>query len=149
MTIPDELVMNKICIIRGQKVILDHDLAELYQLKRKRLIKLVTKNTYRFSEDFMFRLNQEEYEILMPQFASSNWEGYRKLPLAFTEQGIGVLSGLLNNKKTIWVNIQIILLFTRMRNLSPPSKDIFIQLEKMEKKLARHDEDIALIFEYI
>ncbi len=97
----------------------------------------------------MFRLTKEEFENLKSQFATSRWGGGRKLPLAFTEQGVSMLSGVLNSETAIRVHIQIIRVFTKMRELLLTHKDILLQLEKMEKKLTGHDEDITLIFKYL
>ena len=149
LMIPDELVMNKIYIIRGKKVMLDEDLAELYQVETKRLNEQVRRNIDRFPDDFMFRLTKKEFENLKSQIATSSWGGRRKLPLAFTEQGVSMLSGVLNSETAIRVHIQIIRVFGRMRELLLTHKDILLQLEKIEKKLAGHDEDITLIFQYL
>ena len=149
LMIPDELVINKIYIIRGKKVMLDEDLAELYQVETKRLNEQVRRNIDRFPNDFMFKLTKKEFENLKSQFATSSWGGRRKLPLAFTEQGVSMLSGVLNSETAIRVHIQIIRVFARMRELLLTHKDILLQLEKIEKKLAGHDEDITLIFQYL
>jgi hypothetical protein len=147
--IPDELVMNKIYLIRGKKVMLDEDLAELYQVETKRLNEQVRRNIDRFPDDFMFRLTTKEFENLKSQFATSSWGGRRKVPLAFTEQGVSMLSGVLNSETAIRVHIQIIRVFTRMREMIMTHKDILHQLEKIEKKLAGHGDDITLIFQYL
>ncbi|MEO5594414.1 MAG: ORF6N domain-containing protein [Chitinophagaceae bacterium] len=147
--IPDELLMNKIYFIRGQKVMLDKDLAELYQVETRRLNEQVTRNKLRFPADFMFRLTKKEFENLKSQFATSSWGGTRKLPLAFTEQGVAMLSGILHSETAIRVNIRIIRIFTKMRELLLTHKDILLQLEKMENKLATHDQDITVIFDYL
>jgi hypothetical protein len=147
--ITDELVMSKIYLLRGQKVMLDDDLAELYQVETRRLNEQVKRNSERFPDDFMFRLNQEELENLMSQIATSSWGGRRKLPYAFTEQGVAMLSAILNSEVAIRVSIRIIRVFTKMRELLLTHKDILLQLEKMEKKLTGHDQDIALIFQYL
>ncbi|HMJ47944.1 MAG TPA: ORF6N domain-containing protein [Ferruginibacter sp.] len=154
--IPDELVMNKIYIIRGQKVMLDFDLAKLYVTEAKRLKETVRRNINRFPADFMFELTRNEYEILRSQIASSSlparkagWGGTRYMPMAFTEQGVAMLSSVLNSSTAISVNIQIIRVFTKMRALLMTQKDILLQLEKIEKKMGSHDEQIALIFGYL
>ena len=146
LIIPDEMVMNKIYLIRGQKVMLDSDLSALYQVETRRLNEQVTRNKERFPEDFMFQLTGDEYETLISQFATSSWGGRRKLPYAFTEQGVAMLSSVLNSPTAISVNIQIIRVFTKMRALLMTHKDILLQLEKIEKKMGSHDEQIALIF---
>ena len=147
--IPDELIMNNIYLIRGQKVMIDHDLAKLYQFEKKRLNEQVSRNKERFPGDFMFQLNKEEFQNLKSQIATSSWGGLRKLPFAFTEQGVAMLSGILNSSTAIRVNIQIIRVFTKMRELLMTNKDILLQLEKVEKKLTKHDDDIILIFQYL
>jgi hypothetical protein len=147
--IPDELVMNKIYLIRGQKVMLDFDLAKLYITEAKRLKEAVRRNIDRFPDDFMFQLTRDEYEILRSQIASSSWGGLRYTPMAFTEQGVAMLSSVLNSPTAISVNIQIIRVFTKMRALLLTHKDILLQLEKIEKKMGSHDEQIALIFGYL
>jgi predicted XRE-type DNA-binding protein len=151
LMIPDELVMNKIYLIRSQKVMLDRDLAELYGVETKRLKEAVRRNIHRFPQDFMFEMTLEELENWRTQFATSNSEkmGLRRPPFCFTEQGVAMLSSILNSETAIAVNIQIIRVFTRMRELLLTHKDILLQLEKMEKKLTGHDEDIALIFQYL
>ncbi len=147
--IPDELIMNNIYLLRGQKVMLDHDLAKLYQVEKKRLNEQVSRNKERFPGDFMFQVNKEEFHNLKSQIATSSWGGLRKLPYAFTEQGVAMLSGILNSSTAIRVNIQIIRVFTKMRELLLTNKDILLQLEKMENKLTKHDDEIKLIFKYL
>jgi len=151
LMIPDELVMNKIYLIREQKVMLDRDLAELYDVETKRLNEAVRRNIDRFPEDFMFELTQDEFDSLRSQIATSKKGrgGVRYLPIAFTEQGVSMLSGVLNSETAIRVHIQIIRVFAKMRELLLTHKDILLQLEKIEKKLVGHDEDITLIFEYL
>jgi len=147
--ISDELVMNNIYLIRGQKVMLDFDLSILYKVETKRLNEQVNRNKERFPEDFMFRLTKDEYENLRSQIATSRWGGTRYIPMAFTEQGVAMLSSVLNSPTAIAVNIQIIRVFTRMRALLMTHKDILLQLEKIEKRLGNHDEQIALVFGYL
>ena len=147
--ITDELVMSKIYLIRGQKVMIDQDLAALYHVDTRRLNEQVNRNKARFPEDFMFRLTGDEFENLMSQFATSSWGGRRKLPYAFTEQGVAMLASVLNSPVAINVNIQIIRVFTKMRTLLLTHKDILLQLEKMERKLGKHDEQIDLVFGYL
>ena len=143
----DEVVINKIYIIRGQKVMLDEDLAELYQVDTKRLNEAVKRNIDRFPKDFMFRLTQKEFDNLKSQFATSSWGGRRKLPYAFTEQGVSMLSGVLNSAIAIQVHIQIIRMFTKMKEMLLTNKDILLKLEQMEKDVKTNKKDIALIFE--
>jgi len=149
--IPDELLINKIYLIRGQKVMIDRDLAELYQVETRILNQAIRRNIDRFPKDFMFQLTEKEFENWKSQIVISNSEkmGLRKRPLAFTEQGVAMLSSILNSETAIRVNIQIIRVFTKMRGLLLTHKDILLQLEKIEKKMTGHDEDIALIFGYL
>ena len=147
----DELVMNKIYLIRGQKVMLDKDLAELYQVETRVLNQAIRRNSSRFPKDFMFQLTQKEFEDWKSQIVISNSQkmGLRKRPLVFTEQGVSMLSGVLNSEIAIQVHIQIIRVFAKMREMLLTHKDILLQLEKMEKKITGHDADIALIFQYL
>jgi len=149
--ITDDFVINKIHLIRGQKIMLDRDLAELYGVETRTLNQAVRRNIDRFPEDFMFQLNEKEFEDWISQIVISNSEkmGLRKRPLAFTEQGVAMLSSVLNSKTAIRVNIQIIRVFTRMRQMVLTHKDILLQLEKIERKFTSHDEDIQLIFKYL
>jgi hypothetical protein len=152
LTIPDEVVMTKIYLIRDQKVMLDSDLAQLYGVSTGNLNLAVKRNNERFPADFMFQLSHQEFQDLILQSAISKNPGRggtRKRPYAFTEQGVSMLSSVLNSETAIRVNIQIIRVFTRMRALILTHKDILLQLEKIEKKLTSHDEGIALIFGYL
>lgn len=95
--IPDETVIRKICLFRGEKVLIDRDLAELYGVETRVLNQAVKRNIKRFPKDFMFQLNSREFKILKSQFVTSRWGGQRKLPYAFTEQGVAMLSGLIHS----------------------------------------------------
>jgi phage regulator Rha-like protein len=147
--LPDEAIVNKIYVIRGKKVMFDRDLAELYETRA--LNQAVRRNEKRFPDDFMFQLTPEEMENWKSQIVISNREkmGIRKLPLAFTEQGVAMLSSVLNSERAILVNIQIIRIFTRMRELLATQKEILHKLEQLEKKDIEQDEKIMLIFEYL
>jgi len=114
IAIPDEYMALKIYVIRGQKVMLDMDLAELYGVETKNLKRAVRRNIERFPEDFMFELSSNEFENLRCQTGTSRWESTRYAPMAFTEQGIAMLSSVLKSKQAIAVNIQIIRVFIRM-----------------------------------
>ena len=149
LIIPDEVVMNKIYLIRGQKVMLDMDLAELYGVETKQLKRAVRRNGVRFPDDFMFELNKEELEILRSQIGTSSWGGVRYAPMAFTEQGVAMLSSVLNSERAVLVNIHIIRVFTRMREMLLTHKDILLKLEQIERKRIQQDDDIKLIFEYL
>jgi hypothetical protein len=123
----------------------------LYGVETKRLKEAVRRNISRFPEDFMFEMTSEELENWRTQFATSNSEkmGLRRPPFCFTEQGVAMLSSVLNSETAILVNIHVIRVFTKMREMLLTHKDILLQLEKMEKKLSEHDEDIQLIFKYL
>jgi len=149
LMIPDEIVMQKIYWIRGRNVMLDQDLAELYDIKTKRLNEQVKRNISRFPDDFLFQLNKEEFNNLKSQFATSSWGGRRTPPLAFTDYGVLMLSSVLYSDRAIKVNIQIIRIFTKMREILLTHKNVVSQLEQMQDKLAEHDNNILLIFEYI
>ena len=110
----DDVVLNKIYFVRGQKVMLDTDLAALYQVETKVLNQAVKRNRSRFPKDFMFQLTRSEFKNLKSQFVTSSWGGIRKLPFAFTEQGVAMLSGVLKSRVAIRVHIQIIRVFARM-----------------------------------
>jgi hypothetical protein len=145
----NEAIINKIYIIRGQKVMIDIDLAYLYKVETKRLKESVKRNLKRFPKDFMFRLTKKEFENLRSQIATSSWGGQRYLPMAFTEQGIAMLSSILNSDTAIEVNIQIIRTFTIMRKMLLTHKDILLKLEQLERNVIKHDGDIQLIFNYL
>lgn len=113
--VPVQIIENKIHIIRGQKVMLDSDLAELYGVETKNLNKAVKRNIGRFPDDFMFQLTQEEFSNLKFQFGTSSWGGKRKLPNVFTEHGVLMLSSALNSEKAAQVNIQIMRTFVKLR----------------------------------
>jgi phage regulator Rha-like protein len=149
IAIADEVVMNKIYLIRGHKVMLDRDLAELYGVETKQLKRAVKRNMDRFPEDFMFELDDQELENLRSQFGTSSWGGVRYAPMAFTEQGVAMLSSVLNSKRAIAVNIQIIRVFTKMRQLLMAHKDILLKLEKLEGKTDKHDENFRIVFDYL
>lgn len=140
--VPDDLIMNNIYLIRGQKVMLDHDLAKLYQVEKKRLNEQVSRNKERFPGDFMFQLNKEEFQNLKSQIATSSYGGTRKLPYAFTEQGVAMLSSVLNSDTAIDVNIKIIRIFTKMRELLLDNKDILLKLEQLERKVSKQDKKV-------
>jgi len=150
LLIPDEVVMNKIYLLRNQKVMLDRDLADLYGIKPIRLREQVKRNISRFPANFMFQLNEEEVESMVSHFAipsKKHLGGY--LPYAFTEHGVLMLANVLKTEIAMQVSIRLIEIFVKMRELLLSHKDILLQLEKIEKKLTRHDDDIALIFEYL
>jgi hypothetical protein len=149
LIVHDETVINKIYFIRGYKIILDEDLADLYEVETRQLKRQVKRNIERFPDDFMFELTPEEFENMKRQNKTSNWGGVRYMPMAFTEQGVAMLSSVLNSGRAIKVNIQIIRIFTRMREMLLNYKDLLLKLEQLEKKITGHDEDIQLVFAYL
>lgn len=132
--LPVEYIESKIHIIRGVKVMIDIDLAELYRVPTKRLNEQVKRNLKRFPKDFMFNLTEHEVANLRSQFATSSWGGRRTYPFAFTEQGIAMLSSVLNSSRAIEVNILIMRAFVKMRELLISHKDLNKKLLELEKK---------------
>ncbi len=149
--LPDELIINKIILLRNQKVLVDRDLAELYNVDTRTLNQAVKRNLKRFPEDFMFQMTKEEFGIWRSQIVISNNDkmGLRRPPYVFTEQGVAMLSSVLNSDRAILVNIQIIRIFTRMRTLLESHKEILRKLEFLEKKDIEQEDKILLIFEYL
>ena len=148
--IPDEIVMNKIIMVRDQKIMIDRDLAELYGVTTKQLNQQVKRNAKRFPEDFMFQLTEEEKEEVVTNCDHLKTLKFSPvLPFAFTEHGAVMLASVLNSERAIEMNIQIVRVFTKIREMLLAHKDILLQLEKIEKKLTGHDEDITLIFGYL
>ncbi len=142
----EQKILNRIYVFRGQKVMIDEDLAQMYGVETRRLNEQVKRNTKRFPKDFMFSLTQKEFENLKSQNATSSWGGRRKLPNAFTEQGVAMLSSILNSDTAIEVNIRIIRVFTRLRESTLTHKEILLQLAKLEKEVKGNSKDIENIF---
>ncbi len=147
--IPKEIILSKIYEIRGQKVMLDSDLAELYQVETRRLNEQVKRNASRFPDDFMFQLTEEEWENLKSQNATSSWGGRRKLPYAFTEHGVLMLSSVLNSDRAITVNIHIMRVYTKLREMLLTHKDVLMELDAVKQRLGANSNDIELIFNYL
>ncbi|HEV3414135.1 MAG TPA: ORF6N domain-containing protein [Puia sp.] len=150
----EEAIIDKIYLIRGQKVMLDRDLADLYGVETKVLKQAVRRNMDRFPPDFMFEMTEEELDNWRSQFVTSreDRQGLRYAPFCFTEQGVTMLSCILNSERAIAVNILVIRVFTRMRELISTHKDILIKLEQIEKtllqqdnKMNRHEDEIQMI----
>lgn len=147
--ISDEIIENKIFIIRGKKVMFDRDLAILYGVRTKELNKAVSRNKNRFPADFMFQLNKKEFDIWMSQVVISNEDkleslrfqigtsnrgGTRYMPYVFTEQGVAMLSSVLKSERAVQVNIQIMRTFTKIREMIISNKELRLKIESMEKK---------------
>ena len=148
LIIPDEVVVSKILLIRGKKVMIDKDLAELYGMPTKRLNEQVKRNIKRFPEDFMFQLTVDEKEEVVAKCDHLKTLKYSPvLPSVFTEYGAVMLASVLNSERAIEVNIQIVRIFTQMREMLLTHKDILLQLEQLERKVMGHDENILRIFE--
>ena len=145
----EEFIADKIYKIRGQKVLLDFDLASLYGVETKVLKRQVRRNIDRFPEDFMFELTKEEYLNLRSQIVTSSWGGQRYLPMAFTEQGVAMLSGILRNQTAVQVNIQIMRVFVKMRNLITRYEELLEKVEALEANALDQNEHIIKIYEVI
>lgn len=128
---------------------LDEDLARLYGVSTGNLNKTVKRNSTRFPDDFMFQLSKEEFNILLFQIGTSSWGGRRTMPYAFTEQDVAMLSGVLNSERTIVVNIQIMRVFTKIREILTDNLSIRLEIEEIKKKLANQDKNIELVFSYL
>lgn len=149
ISIPDEIISNKIFVVRGKKILFDKDLAYLYDVSTGNLNKAVKRNIKRFPDDFMFQLTQNEFENLKFQIGTSSWGGTRKLPYAFTEQGVAMLSGVLNSDRAISVNIQIMRIFSKIREIFTDTLSIKLEIEEIKKKLMNQDKNIELVFSYL
>jgi hypothetical protein len=147
--IPEEVIERKIFMIRGHRMMLDRDLAELYGVETKVLIQAVKRNMERFPEDFMFQLIEDEFDNLRSQFVTSSWGGTRYLPYVFTEQGVAMLSSVLNSAVAIQVNIAIMRAFIKLRQILSINKELACKLAELEHKIEKHDVDIQAIFEAI
>jgi hypothetical protein len=141
-----ESITNRIYFIRGMKVMIDRDLADLYGVETKQLKRAVRRNNERFPDDFMFILTNQEVRNLRCQIGTSNRGGTRYPPIAFTEQGVAMLSTVLNSKRAIQVNIQIMRTFTRLRQMLQGHKDLQKKIETMEEK---YDDQFRVVFEAI
>jgi len=145
--IPVDRIEKAILLIRGQKVMLDADLAELYGVETRVLVQAVKRNIERFPEDFMFQLSQEEFTILRSQIVtSSDWGGRRYRPYALTEQGVAMLSSVLRSQRAIQVNIEIMRAFIRLRRMLASHVELARKLDALEKK---YDAQFKQVFEAI
>jgi len=142
-----DAIAAKILEIRGKRVMLDSDLAKLYEVETKNLNKAVKRNVERFPEDFMFRLSKKEVESLRFQIGTSKRGGRRYLPLVFTQEGVAMLSGVLSSERAVKVNIQIMRAFVRLRQILSLHKDFARKLRELEERFEEHDLDIHDIFE--
>lgn len=139
-------ISHRICWLRGQKVLLDFDIASLYGIETKQLKRQVKRNLSRFPADFMFELTTEEWENLRCQSGTSSWGGIRYPPFAFTEQGVAMLSSVINSEQAIEVNIAIMRVFVQMRQMLSGNSELQRKIEQLEGK---YDEQFATVFQAI
>ncbi|MGB3851600.1 MAG: ORF6N domain-containing protein [Tunicatimonas sp.] len=155
INIPEEVIVSKIYLIKGHKVMLDSDLAELYDVPTRRLNEQVKRNQDRFPDDFMFTLTTEEWQDLKSQNATStgvsakSWGGRRTLPNAFTEHGVLMLSSVLNSQQAIKTNIQIMRIYNKMRQMLITHQDLLLKFNELEARVGKHDQSISQIFAYL
>jgi len=149
--VPIELIESKIYLIRGHKVMLDSDLAELYGVETRALVQAVKRNIGRFPQDFMFQLNNQEVITLRSQIviSKSGKGGRRFIPYVFTEQGVAMLSSVLNSERSILVNIAIMRAFVKLREILSVNKELAHKLAQLERKIEKHDTEIKVIFDAI
>ena len=145
--VPAERIESRILLLRGHKVMLSTDLAELYGVEPRVLVQAVKRNIERFPEDFMFQLNEEEFSDLKSQFVTSSWGGIRRAaPYAFTEQGVAMLSSVLRSKRAVQVNVEIMRAFVRLRRMLATHEDLARKLDALEK---RYDAQFKAVFDAI
>lgn len=145
--VPHERIENLIILVRGQKVMLDQDLATLYGVETRKLVQAVKRNIDRFPEDFMFQLTKDEFDLLRSQIVTSKQRGGRRYPpYAFSEQGVAMLSSVLNSKLAIHVNIEIMRAFVRLRKMIASHVELSRKFEKLEKK---YDSKFKVIFDIL
>lgn len=151
LAVPEAVIASKIYELRGLKVMIDRDLAELFGVETRVLKQAVRRNTNRFPEDFMFEMSKEELESWRSQNVTSKEDkkGLRYAPFCFTEQGVTMLSCVLNSERAIAVNIRIVRIFTKMREMLLTQKDLLLEMEEIRKKVSGQDEKIDLIFGYL
>ncbi len=147
--IPIERIARAILVIRREKVMLDSDLAALYGVTTGNLNKAVKRNAKRFPIDFMFQLDAEEVADLKFQFGISSWGGRRRLPYAFTEQGVAMLSSVLNSERAVKVNIAIMRAFVKLRQTLDTNRELARKFAELEQRVGKHDDEIAAILEAI
>jgi hypothetical protein len=144
--VAEQKILNRIYVVRGVKIMLDKDLAELYNVETRVLNQSIKRKVNRFPKDFMFQLTEKEFKNLISQNVTSSWGGTRKMPFGFTEQGVAMLSSVLNSDVAIELNVRIIRVFTALREYALTNKDILLQLAKLEKEVKGNSKDIENIF---
>jgi hypothetical protein len=146
---PTELIQSKVHLIRKEKVLLDRDLAEMYGVETRVLKQAVRRNKDRFPGDFMFELSDDEFQNLRSQTGTSSWGGTRYAPMAFTEQGVAMLSSVLNSKQAVEVNIQIMRVFVKMRKWAENYAELLTKIEDLETHNDEQDETIDHIYDML
>jgi uncharacterized membrane-anchored protein YjiN (DUF445 family) len=149
LILKEDTIINRIYMIRGMKVMLDKDLAEMYGVETRVLNQAVKRNIKRFPEDFMFQLTENEHQNLMSQNVISSWGGRRTFPYVFTEHGVLMLSSVLNSQKAIEVNIQIMRIFIRMRSALLENQALINKIEQIEQQTTQNSEDIQYVFRVV
>jgi len=150
LIITDELVLNQIYMIRGYKVMIDSDLANLYGVETKQLKRQVRRNIERFPDDFMFEITAEEYYNARCQTGTLvSGTNLKYLPMAFTEQGVSMLPSVLSSPRAVQMNIQIIRIFTKVRSMLNDNIEIKLEIEKIKKKLDNQDKNMEIVFKYL
>lgn len=150
LILSEDIIISKIYFIRGQKVMLDKDLAELYGVETRQLKRQVRRNLHRFPEDFMFEITKDENISLRCQIGTLETGSHAKyLPMVFTELGVAMLSSVLNSQTAIKVNIQIMRIFIKMRKIIDTHELMLAKLDELEKKDIEHDDKLLIIFEYL
>ncbi len=144
--IPDERIIRKIYYVRGKKVMFDKDLAKLYEVETKAMNRATKRNIERFPADFMFQLNEKEFENLRCHFGTSSYGGRRYFPFVFTEQGVVMLSAVLKSKRAVQASIQIARVFVQLREMLLTHKELREKIEKMEKN---YDKKFKAVFDVI
>ena len=147
--IPIEQISGKILLIRGQKIMLDRDIANLYSVETGQLKRAVRRNIERFPKDFLFELTKDEFENLRCHFGTPSWGGTRYPPLAFTEQGVAMLSSVLRSKKAVEVNILIMRAFVRLRELLYSDKNLALKVEKLERQMEIQGKSLQQVIQII
>ncbi len=148
--INDETILDQIFLVRGEKVMIDFHLADLYQVETKQLKRQVRRNLERFPADFMFELTQEEYNSLRSQFGTLKRGEHTKYPpMVFTENGVSMLSSILNSSLAISVNIQIMRIFTKVRRMLMDNTELRLEIEKIKSKLDNQDKNMEIVFRYL
>jgi hypothetical protein len=148
--IPARQIIQSLHVLRGQKVMLSGDLAELYAVPVKVLNQAVKRQAARFPADFVFQLNAREFQNLKSQFVTSSWGGSRRArPYAFTEQGVAMLSSILNSPRAVKVNIAIMRAFVKLRETLESNRELARKFTQLERRVGKHDEEIAAIIDAI